>query len=63
LVAIVADRNRPQKHAARVRIILHSAERLDVAKSHPSSPSTAALSSPLISARLGSSAPKISSLL
>ena len=31
-MAIVADRNRPQKHAARVRIILHSAERLDVAK-------------------------------
>jgi transposase len=31
LAAIVADRNRPQKHAARARIILHSAERLDVA--------------------------------
>ena len=32
LAAIVADRNRPQKHAARARIILHSAERLDVAE-------------------------------
>src|SRR4051795_6360828 len=32
LAAIVADRNRSQKHAARVRIILHSAERLDVAE-------------------------------
>jgi transposase len=32
LAAIVADRNRPQKHAARVRIILHSADRLDVAE-------------------------------
>jgi transposase len=32
LAAILADRNRPQKHAARVRIILHSAERLDVAE-------------------------------
>ena len=31
LAAILADRNRPQKHVARVRIILHSAERLDVA--------------------------------
>ena len=31
LAAILADRNRPQKHAARARIILHSAERLDVA--------------------------------
>ena len=31
LKAIVADRNRPQKHAARARIILCSAERLDVA--------------------------------
>jgi transposase len=31
LEAIVADRNRPQKHAARARIILYSAERLDVA--------------------------------
>jgi transposase len=31
LAAILADRNRPQKHAARVRIILHSAERLDLA--------------------------------
>jgi transposase len=29
--AILADRNRPQKHVARVRIVLHSAERLDVA--------------------------------
>ena len=28
LEAIVADRNRPQKHVARARIILHSAERL-----------------------------------
>ena len=27
----MADRNRPQKHAARARIILYSAERLDVA--------------------------------
>jgi len=32
LAAIVADRNRLQKHAARARIILHSAERLDVAE-------------------------------
>src|SRR5215213_5752635 len=32
LPAIVADRNRPRKHAARARIILHSAERLDVAE-------------------------------
>src|SRR4051812_12445911 len=32
LAAILADRNRPQKHAARVRIILHSAERLDMAE-------------------------------
>src|SRR4051795_5202002 len=32
LAAIVADRNRSQKHAARARIILHSAERLDVAE-------------------------------
>ncbi len=32
LAAIVADRNRPQKHAARARIILHSAERLEVAE-------------------------------
>jgi transposase len=31
LAAIVADRNRPHKHIARARIILHSAERLDVA--------------------------------
>jgi transposase len=32
LGAIAADRNRPQKHAARARIILASAERLDVAE-------------------------------
>ena len=32
LAAILADRNRPQKHAARARIILHSAERLNVAE-------------------------------
>ena len=32
LAAIVADRNRPQKHVARARIILHSAERLEVAE-------------------------------
>jgi transposase len=32
LAAILADRNRPQKHVARARIILHSAARLDVAK-------------------------------
>ena len=31
LAAILVDRNRPQKHVARVRIILASAERLDVA--------------------------------
>ena len=31
LAAILADRNRPQKHVARARIILASAERLDVA--------------------------------
>ena len=31
LAAIAADRNRPQKHAGRAWIILHSAERLDVA--------------------------------
>jgi transposase len=31
LAAIVADRNRPQKHAARARLVLLSAERLDVA--------------------------------
>ena len=31
LAAIVADRNRPQKHVARARIILGSAERRDVA--------------------------------
>jgi transposase len=32
LAAILADRNRPQKHAARARIILASADRLDVAE-------------------------------
>ena len=32
LEAIVADRNRAQKHGARARIILHSAERLPVAE-------------------------------
>ena len=32
LGAIVADRNRAQKHVARARIILHSAERLSVAE-------------------------------
>ena len=32
LEAIVADRNRAQKHVARARIILHSAERLTVAE-------------------------------
>jgi transposase len=32
LAAILADRNRPQKHVARVRVILHSAERLGVAE-------------------------------
>jgi transposase len=32
LAAILADRNRPQKHAARVRIILASAARLEVAE-------------------------------
>ena len=31
LAAILADRNQPQKHVARVRIILAAAERLDVA--------------------------------
>ena len=31
LAAIVADRNRPQKHATRARIVLLSAERRDVA--------------------------------
>ena len=31
LAALVADRNRPHKHVARARIILHSAARLDVA--------------------------------
>ena len=32
LAAILADRNRPQKHVARARIILHSAERVEVAE-------------------------------
>jgi hypothetical protein len=32
LATVVADRNRPQKHVARVQIILASAERLDVAE-------------------------------
>ncbi len=32
LATVLADRNRPQKHAARARIILASAERLDVAE-------------------------------
>ena len=32
LAAVLADRNRPQKHVARARIVLHSAERLDVAE-------------------------------
>ena len=32
LATIAADRNRPQKHAARARIILASADRLDVAE-------------------------------
>jgi transposase len=32
LAAVVADRNRPQKHVARARLILHSAERLEVAE-------------------------------
>ena|SRR6478672_4066233 len=31
LEAIVADRNRPQKHVARARLVLLSADRLDVA--------------------------------
>jgi transposase len=31
LAAIAADRNRPQKHAARARVVLLSADRLDVA--------------------------------
>jgi hypothetical protein len=30
LGAIIADRNRPQKHVQRARIILHSGERLPV---------------------------------
>ena len=32
MAAVLADRNRPQKHVARARIILASAERLDVAE-------------------------------
>ena len=32
LAAVLADRNRPQKHVARARLILASAERLDVAE-------------------------------
>ena len=32
LAAVLADRNRPQKHVARARVILASAERLDVAE-------------------------------
>ena len=32
LAALLADRNRPQKHVARVRSILHSAERIDVSE-------------------------------
>jgi transposase len=32
LAAVLVDRYRPQKHVARARIILHSAERLDVAE-------------------------------
>jgi hypothetical protein len=32
LDAIIGDRNRPQKHGARARIILHSSDRLDVAE-------------------------------
>jgi transposase len=32
LEAIIADRNRPQKHLARARIILHSSDRLNVAE-------------------------------
>ena len=32
LEAIIADRNRPQKHGARARIILHSSDRLNVAE-------------------------------
>jgi hypothetical protein len=35
LEAIVADRNRAQKHVARARIILHSADRLSVAAMAP----------------------------
>src|SRR4051812_27854294 len=32
LEAIVADRNRPQKHVTRARLVLLSADRLDVAR-------------------------------
>jgi CheY-like chemotaxis protein len=32
LAAIVAERNRPQKHVVRARIVLHSADRVDVAE-------------------------------
>ena len=32
LAAVLADRNRPQKHVARARLILASAERLEVAE-------------------------------
>jgi hypothetical protein len=32
LEAIIADRNRPQKHVIRARIILHSSDRLNVAE-------------------------------
>ena len=32
LAGVLADRNRPQKHVARARIILASVERLDVAE-------------------------------
>jgi transposase len=32
LAAILADRNRPEKHASRARVIVHSAERLAVAQ-------------------------------
>jgi len=31
LAAIISDRNRPHKHVAGARIILYSAQRLDVA--------------------------------
>jgi len=32
LTTILANRNRPQKHSARARIILHAAERMDMAE-------------------------------